>query len=376
MADLNLPTAPSARQPRGVVKLAGVIVPGWIAWEVENNVFRAADTFRVGFAVASLPVARDAAWFAIQTEITVEIFASDRPTDPGAYVPAAGDRVIYGQVDDIDYHPALGTIELTGRDLTSRLIDTRTSVNNSNQTASQIASIIAGQHGLKPVVTATTTRVGTYYANDHVDVSQQQSEWEILIKLADYEGFDVFVTGDELHFEPKPPEGSSHYALVWTPPTPDTAHPSLNATTIALSRSLTIAKGVSVEVRSWNAKQKKAFTAAWPRQVKQVKPGASTNENQTYRFSIPGLTQDQAQARAQKLYAQIVQHMVKLSADLPGDGLLDCTKTISLRGTGTAFDQVYFPDSVRRSMSMDEGYRMSVTAKNISQDIEAAAGTA
>lgn len=374
MADLNtLPIAPAARQPRGAVKVAGVTTFGWLSWEVENNVFRAADTFRVQFAASLLPAARDIAWFSAQTEIVLEIFANEAPDNPANYAPVAADRIIYGQVDDIDYHPVSGTLELTGRDLTARLIDTRISANNSNQTASEVATQIAGKHGLKPVVTATSSKVGTYYSADHVDVSQQQSEWEMLSKLADYEGFDVFVKGDELHFEPKPAEGTSHYALVWTPPTADTAHPTLNAVNLTLARSLTIAKGVTVEVRSWNAKQKKAFTASWPKSVKPVRPGASSNENQTYRFSVPGLTQDQATARAQKLYAQIVQHMVKLSADMPGDAILDCTKTIALRGTATGFDQVYFPDSVRRSMSMDEGYRMSVTAKNISQDIEAAA---
>lgn len=374
MPDLNaLPVAAVVRHPRGAVKLNGTVVTGWIDWEVENNVFRAADTFRVTLAVAGLPSARDAAWISQQGSIDVEIYAATDPSDPSAYVPASADRIITGQVDDVGFEPARGTIELTGRDLTARLIDTKTSENFSNQTASQIATTLAGRRGLKPVVTATTTRVGNYYTQDHVDVSQEQSEWDLLVRLAGYEGFDVFVTGTELHFAPKAAESSDHYALVWTPPTDEDAHPDLNATTLVLGRSLTIAKGVTVEVRSWNAKQKKAFTASWPKAAKATKPGQSGSTGQTYKFTVPGLTQDQAQQRAQKLYAQIVQHIATLSADLPGDALLSCSKAIAVRGTGTAFDQTYFPDSVHRSMAYGEGYRMSVTAKNISQDVEAAA---
>jgi hypothetical protein len=62
---------------------------------------------------------------------------------------------------------------------------------------------------------------------------------------------------------------------------------------------------------------------------------------------------------------------VDLTAYLPGDSLLDCSKLLELRGTGTGWDQIYYPDSVKRSISIDEGYRMEVTAKNIGSDVAA-----
>lgn len=375
MADLNvLPVVATARQPRGAVKLAGTVVAGWIEFEVDNNNFRSADTFDVTFAVNGLPKSNDAAWFATQKTILVEIFLTAKPADPAKYAPTIADRIIYGQVDDIDFDPCDGTIKITGRDLTALLIDTKGSENHQNQTASDVATLLAARHNLTPVVTTTTKKIGEYYSQDHTDLSQQESEWDLLIKLADFEGFDVFVAGNELHFQPKPKASGDHYAIVWTPPTVDTAHPSLNTTKLNLSRSLTIAKGVVVEVKTWNAKQKKAFTASWPKTVKATKPGQSGDDTLKYHFTVPGLTQDQASALAQQRYNEIVQHMVKLDADLPGDAILDCSKTIIVRGTATGWDQVYYPDSVKRSMSMDEGYRMSVSAKNISADVEAAAG--
>ncbi|MDR7257777.1 phage protein D [Sphingomonas sp. BE270] len=374
MPDINtLPVAPTVRQPRGAVKLGGTTITSWVSWEVDSNVFRSADTFRVVFALNDLPVARDAAWIASQKSIDVQIYGTAIPTDPANYTPVEADLQIYGEVDDVDYNPAEGTIELTGRDLTAKLIDTKTSENFSNQTASQIASTLAGRHGLRAEVTATKTRVGQYYTADHVDLSQEQSEWELLVKLADYEDFDVFVTGQTLHFQPKPSAGVNRYAIVWTPTNDDVDYPEANSTTLKFTRSLTIAKGITVEVRSWNSKQKKAFTATYPKAASRTRPGQSAAKTTPYRRTIAGLTQDQATQRAKQLYDQIVQHMVKLDADLPADDLLDCTKTLVVRGTGTAFDQVYFPDSVKRTMSMVEGYRMSVSAKNVSDDVAGAA---
>ncbi len=371
MPDINQEVAPASRQPRGAVKLNGTIVAGWTAWEVENNVYRAADTFTAHFAISDLPSDRDLAWFSTQTSIIVELFATVAPGDPANYAPVQADRIFYGQADHISIDLNELAIELTGRDLTAKLIDTKTSEDHQNQTSSQVATLLAQREGLKPVVTATRTRIGNYYQQDHVDVVQEQSEWDLLSKLADYEGFDLFVTGDELHFQPKPTDGGDVYALVWKPAAGDYGSPSSNTIAMSLSRDLTIAKGVTVTVRSWNAKQKKAFTVTWPKAVKSTKPGQATDNNTAYHRTIPGLTQDQAQLRAQQIYNQVIQHAVKLDATLPADGILDCSKKIRLRGTATAFDQIYYPDSVKRSMSVSEGFRMSVSAKNLTQDLEA-----
>ena len=376
MADLNSPAAPIVRQPRGAIKINGTLVWGWTSFDVDNNRHNAADTFKAELAVGGLPAAFNAAWFATQTSIRVELFATDKPSDPANYNGPASDSLILGQVDHIDFDPAEGTISLSGRDLTALLIDTKTSENHQNQTSSAVATLLAQRHGLTPIVTATTTRIGQFYEIDHTDINQQQSEWDLLLRLADFEGFDVFVKGNSLYFQPKAQDNGDRYAIVWTPPTDDSAAPLANTTTLKFSRDLTIAKGVTVEVRSWNAKQKKAFTATWPKAVKHIKPGQSSNDNLTYHFHVAGLTQDQASAKAQAFYNQIVQHMVQLDADLPADSVLTCNSIIAVRGTGTAFDQSYYPSSVKRSLSATEGYRMTVSGKNISEEVENAEANA
>ncbi len=367
MADLNGAAAPTVRSPAGAVKLNGQIVAGWNSWEVENNVYKSADTFGVEFAASALPAAFNPAWFSSQKQITVEMFASE--TGSGDYQPASADRLIYGQVDAIDYDPVDGTLAVHGRDLTARFIDTKTSENHQNQTSSQVATLLANRQGLTPVVTSTTTLIGKFYTIDHTDINAEESEWDLLTKLAQFEGFDVFVVGNELHFQPKPTDTADRYVIQWTPAMAD-APLAANTVALAFSRDLTIAKGVTVEVRSWNAKQKKAFTASWPRAVKGAKPGQSAATSTVYHYSIAGLTQDQAFDRAKKLYAQIVDRLVKVTASLPGDRLLTCERIVQVRGTGTAWDQDYNPDSVKRSMSIGEGYRMELTARTLPQDVE------
>lgn len=372
MRDLNtLPAISTVRYPRAAVRLNGVLIAGWESWEVDNNAFRAADTFSVTFAVGALSSDHGVKWFGDQSGIECEIFANELPDDPENYQPAAKDRLILGQVDDLDYNPLSGTITITGRDYTAWFIDTKTNEGYLNKTASQIATLLATRKGLKAVVTPTKTLAGTYYKQNHISLTQERSEWDILAELAQFEDYDVFVVGKELHFQPKPADNGDRYVIAWTPPTDNFASPDANVTNLDFSRSLTIAKGVVVRVTSWNGSMKKRFTAVWPVNARSTKPGQSGAASPiVYERRLAGKTQDECLQYAQKFYRAVTQHMMKLSADLPGDNLLTCANIVQVRGTGSAWDQDFYPDSVKRSMSVDEGYRMSLTAKNVSPDFE------
>ena len=356
-----------ARQPRGLVKVNDTFIHGWIDWEVDSNNFYAADTFRVRFAATDLPTDRDAAWFCAQTKLLVEIFAGF-PANPDWFDVSELQSLIVGQVDDLSYDPLSTTIELSGRDLTAELIDAKTTEKFQNQTASEIASALAKRHNLTPVVTATATKSGTFYEIDHARLNAERSEWDLLAALANEEGMMVYVRGRSLHFEPKPKDTDPPYLLTWEPPTIDRGFYQFNGKTISFSRNLTLAKDIVVTVRSWNAKNKKGFskTVRATHNKNTVLAGASQpiGDAQTYQYSIPGLTPEQALQEAQKRLAQLSQHELKMNATLPADNVLDITRVIKVEGTGTAFDTVYFPDSIVRTMSIGEGYSMSVSAKN------------
>lgn len=363
----SVPLQSTARQPRGVVKINGDVAAGVVEIEVDNNSFYEADTFRVTLALSAQPPARNLAWWALQSDISVECLIG-LPANPDAYTASDLPSLILGKVDDLGIDPVRGEITLVGRDLTSVLVDSKTTEKFVNQTASQIATTFAKRHGLTPVVTATTTKAGKYYELDHARLTSQMSEWDLLTYLAQDEGFIVYVKGMELHFEPAPTSTVNPYVLQYEAPTADRAAPLLNATSLQFSRNLTLAKDVIVKVHSWNLKQKTGFTVTVTatHNTKTVLSGLPqpTGNAQTYSYIMPNLTREQALIRAQALARQITQHEVHLTAKLPGDEKLDITTPLQVQGTGTAFDQVYYPDNIVRRFSAWEGYRMEISAKN------------
>jgi phage protein D len=361
---------PSARTPRGAVKLNGELIAGWMEMEVTNNAYYSADTFRCKFAGAMLPPDRDADWFSQQRDMYVELFIGF-PPDPTSFTPYDLDSFIYGQVDHVSVDPITNTIEVDGRDLTRVFIDDKTTQKWPNQTSSQIATQLAEAHGLVASVTATTTKVGKFYEIDHVNMADERSEWDLLTYLADLEGFKVWVRGQTLYFHPAPsPLTTPPYQIVYQ--VSDTgAGPKANFEAVRFQRALTVSRGIQVKIRSWNKKFAKGFTVSYPSNVKTIKVGSATvgAGAQIYSKTVPNLTKDQALQRAQSWYNQIVAHEMKLEGlTIPGDNDLDTTSLIQLSGTGTAFDQVYFPDSITRRLSFDGGYEMTIEAKNHAPD--------
>lgn len=362
-----------ARQPRAVVKVNGTAVPGWIEWEVNNNSHYQADTFRVSFARSQLPAQFGADWWASQTAVTVQILAGF-PSDPTSFTESQLVSWILGNVDEITFDPTGATITATGRDLTALLIDTKTTEDFREQTSSGIAKTLAGRHGLSTTyIVSTSATAGTIYELDHVQMVHQRSEWDLLTYLAGKEEFSVYVSGKDLHFEPRAnPSSVTPYLLQWEAPRTDRAAPAFNGMHLNFTRNLTVARGITVTVRSWNQKQKKAFTSTFPKAASTIGAGLSSPKiaSQAYVFVLPGLTQQQADDFAQAKHRELTRHEMKLHATLLGDDLLTAASVIQVAGTGTLFDQSYFPDSVTRRMSLSEGYTMVVSAKNHNTDSE------
>lgn len=362
--------APVGRQPRGAVKVNGTLITGWIEFEISNNSYFSADTFRCSFAGANLPADRNAIWFSQQQDMFVELFIGF-PQDPSNFSPSDLTSWIYGQVDHIDIDPVTNTIEVDGRDLTRVFIDEKTTQKWPNQTSSQIATMLAQKHGLTPVVTATATTVGKYYEIDHVNMADERSEWDILNYLADLEGFKVWVRGQSLYFQPAPdPTKTTPYSIVYQVATTSTG-PKANFERLKMKRALTVSRGIQVKIRSWNKKYAKGFTVSYPSNVKTIKVGQSSvgAGGTIYSKRVDNLTQDQALKYAQNWYQQLIAHEMNLEGlEMPGDNDLDITSIIEFSGTGTAFDQQYFPDSIIRRMSFEGGYEMTVNAKNHNPD--------
>lgn len=367
MTDFSQPTG---RQPRGAVKINGTIISGWIDFDIDNNDYFSADTFRVKLAGGTLPATMDVEWFSSQRDLYVELFIGT-PADANNYSVADLKSWIYGQADEIEIDPIENTVTLNGRDLTRLFIDTKTTEKWPNLTSSQIATKLAQSHGLTPVVTETTTKAGTMYEIDHVNLTDDRSEWDLLNYLANIEGFVVFVRGQSLYFQPRPdPSTAPIYPIKWTKPTATTTSRA-NFQNVKFRRALTVSRGIQVIIRSWNKKQAKGFTAKYPSSIKTISPGKSKigSGAQIYSKTVPNLDPEAATRYAQNWYQQLIAHEMRIDGlIMPGDNDLDITSIISVSGTGTDFDQLYFPDSINRAMSFNGGYEMTVCAKNHSPE--------
>lgn len=367
--DVNHPiTASSARHVSGRCLLNGISVP-FVSFSIESNAFRGAGTFELTLAISALPTAMQLlSWWAVKTTIRVELFIS-------IVTPAGIDekKHITGNIDTWHYEPARFEITAEGRDYTAKLIDAKTPGESfKNHTSSQIASALAQRHGLKPVVTATTQRVGEYYQIDSTHLTGEQSEWDLITGLAAIENFSVYVEGENLHFEPKrAPASDGHYIIRWQPPG-EQGYPRCNVSDdLSFSRALTISKGVTVEVLSWNAKLKnRQFIATYPGPAHGTLPGKAVAKNQVYRVIRNGLTPAAAFELARSIYSQIVQHEMTFSGSVPGDNLLMPDTYIRIEGTESPFDQVYHCDRVRRTLSWETGYRMHISGKNNSPALD------
>jgi len=249
----------TARRPRALLKAGGQSLP-LKSFRCDENSFYQANTFHAALAFSAMPAGYGLEWWSDQDQIDVEIFAGF-PPDPSHFTTNDLESLFYGRVDAVeDIALDAGTFAISGRDLTGRMIDTKTSEKYPNLTASQIAGLLAAKYGLTPVITPTATKVGRYYEVDSVRSQSDRTEWDLLTWLAREEVFNVFVRRRELHFGPAGGEGTP-YVLTYRAPTAEQTA-AANATAIKLSRNLTLTKRPFARVPSLNAPARHAARRA------------------------------------------------------------------------------------------------------------------
>lgn len=358
----------NVRRPRSMVKLNDAAVPGCIDWTVSNNSFSEADTFRVKYAASLMPASFNANTLSRSTEVFLEIMAGF-PTDPDKPDPSELHSLIYGRVDDIEYDPFERSFVLTGRDLTAVFIDSKITSQYVHQVSTDIVQSLAHSHQLQVESIVTTTQVGTYYNNDQVQLQAGRSEWDLLLYLAQKEGCVVYVSGKTLFFEKFSTDTNSPFDIVWDQPDDETGCPVSNVIDLTFERDLTVGRGITVTARSPNRTTGKPTVASYPSNPRGIQAGkaSSFGSVQAYYFNLSAdQTPTQVQAFAKARYDAILSHEVKLRARLPADNSLSIQGAIRVQGTGTAFDQIYYPRLIERQMSMDEGYTMTVEAQSVS----------
>ncbi len=332
--------ASSTRAPRLEVLLNGSPLAGVIDAEVSSIGHFAADRFRLRAALSAGP---RALWD--QPVMAVDV----RLSLGGGFA-----SLVQGYVDRVDIDPVRREVELDGRDLTAGLIEARTEEAFVNQTSSEIATLLAGRHGLSADVTATTVPVGRYYQSEHSRItlgqfSRATTEWDLLITLAEREGFDLWVDGSVLHFKPTDANGAG------------VALSPADCLDLRMERSLTLAQDIAVIVKSWNSRQKQAFSET----ASQSQGFATGSPALQYVYVVPNLTPADALARAQRILAELSRHERNLRLTMPGELTMRPRLPLALSGTGTGFDGNYEIAEVTRQLGERSGFVQTVRAKSL-----------
>ncbi len=333
----------SLRTPTITVLVDGAPMPGVMNLDIHANAHLAAGRFRIR---AAMPVTTAASLLTTASIIDLQLSLGGPTTS-----------LLQGQADTIHMDAIRNTVEIDGRDLTARLLDARTQETFANQTASEIATTIAGRHSLTPVVTATTTLAGRYYGDEHDRItlgqfSRATTEWDVLTFLAAREGFEVFVAAQSLYFQPR---SQSSPPVTLTP---------ADCITLSLEHALTLARDIEVTVKSWNTRHQAAFT-----QTARSAPQGRASGGAPQRIVVvrPNLAANDALQLAQRILADLSAHERIVHAELPGDVILNPRSLMTLTGTGTDFDQTYYIAELDRSFSLHHGYTQRLRLKNSAQ---------
>jgi hypothetical protein len=290
---LNDPYAAGVvRQPRMQILANKQPISSACSFETHQNGYYYKDMFNASFLL-DLDPAFGLSWWDQENPLLLDIQAS---LDGGETFISQ----ILGQVDHQTVHLEQGLIHVDGRDMTAVLIDAKVQKTYQNRTSSQVVEELAASHGMTADVTPTTTLVGRFYELDHERIgansyTRTTTEWNLLCSLAQHEQFDIYVKGNTLYFHPPTPPDADPFVVVW-----DGSTPYSNATEISLDRSMTFAKDILVECRSWNSQQARGFTAQ----------AGSTNApiSRQFRYVFPNLSQAECQAKAQTILADLSVH--------------------------------------------------------------------
>ncbi len=336
--------ADQVRAPRLLVLANGIPMPAVTEAIVTSTGGFSADRFRVRAALTGdIDVWADTAQVLMDVQMALSPY--------GGFVSA-----IQGQADHVSIDPLAGTFTIEGRDLSAGLIEARTQEIFANHTSSEIATILAGRHGLTANVQSTTTPVGRYWELEHDKVTlnaagRSTTEWDLLVTLALHEAFDLWVSGTTLYFQAPntiTPPGMLNAAATLAGPA--------NVMSLRLDRALTFAGDIVVTVKSWHSR---AGTSTV--QTAQTSRGAASS--QSYIYVVPNLTPDVALQYAQNKLAELTAYELAVAAEMPGELSLFPRSRVQLGGTGTIFDTVYRIDEVERRLHATQGFSQRLRAR-------------
>jgi hypothetical protein len=340
---------PPVRMPRLRAILNGSICVGPQTAQITHySSFSAASYNLVVPLTANAPLT--AADWAAFGRIRVKIQVAASPTEP--YID-----LIDGYSDTIQIHPISGWVCLEGRDLSASMLDSKTPADFQNQSSAEIVQLLCERHGLTPVVASIGGYAGRHYGQNNTILTLAQyaklaSDWDILVTLGQASGYDLFVDGTDLYFQPGVSASESTQYIF-----------ASNLTDLRMTRLLPLSGGSAVTVASWNSALGRAVTATGVASASGNSAGPAAQPMTQYTAMRPNLIPISAQALASQIVQSIGAEAMSIQFTMPGDTSLSARYPIRLEGSGTAFDLTYRIESIARTFRSRSGFSQTVRAK-------------
>lgn len=334
-----------------LISIDGNDIPGVLhASIVTSNCF-SSDSFAVTFAIGQPPLATLGFWTSLSAGyVEIAIGLQDGLTSQS---------LITGMIDSIVIDPVQHTAAIEGRDLSSSLIDSYRQQDFVNQTAAEVVSAIAQNHGLTAAVTPTIGSVGRYYGDGYTQLSLGQfsrlrSDWDLIVQLARENSFDVFVQGTTLFFQPPSSLLSADIQVT-----------ASSVQRIRVERSLTITPATSARVQSWNSQNMASYDSNAANFGANGAGPSASKINQAFLFSSSNFTSNQVTDSAGRYTTELNRLATVLHLEMPWDFSLAPRMIFLLDGTNSALDAPYRIDSVERHYNSLSGSTQSIRAVSV-----------
>lgn len=253
--------------------------------------------------------------------------------------------------------PSSGLPQLTvsGYDLSYRMMKNRRSRQNDDSKDSDIVQQIAKDYGLKIAGVE-----GTELELPRVE-QNQETDFQLLKRLAEDNGFEFFVFQDSLYFKKPCGKKSADLTLEW------------GKGLISFSPEVNLAKQVKkVEVYGWDPKTKKRIVGKAGVGDEPCREGnrASGGEllqsvvtgDAVHRERLPVFSQQEADRRARGKLKKASEDLLKGRGESVGIPDILADKNIELKGLGPQFNRIYYIEKTQHTIT-SAGYKTTFNVK-------------
>jgi phage protein D len=249
----------------------------------------------------------------------------------------------------------LPQINVSGYDLSYPMTKGKKSRNWDNKKDSEIVALIAADYGLNPQLTDTQV------VQPKIEQSQE-SDYELLRKLAQRNGYEFYTFDRTLYFNPPRNDQSPVVSLEWS------------KGLVSFSPEINISEQISkVEVRGWNVNTKKeligiAQAGDEPGRDPGRRSGAEfikkiCKDSGELKVRIPAYTQQEVDRKAKALLTRRSEMFVKGKGEAIGLPEIFPDRNVELKGLGKLFSKIYYVEQATHTVS-SSGYRTTFGVKD------------